>query len=148
MPAATSATLCWETRRISLERSEPARFDALILDAFSGDAIPVHLLTAEVLEIYQRHLDPERATLVVNITNTYLDAAPVAAGLASRLGCQAVRLQTAGDYEQNICRTDWMILSRDGALIELLRAAPECVPVADREIVWTDAQSNLFEIMK
>ena len=105
-------------------------------------------MTAEALEIYKRHLDPDRATLVVNITNTYLDAAPVAAGLASRLGCQAVRLQTPGDYDHNICRTDWMILSRDAGADRGFARRAECVPVADREIVWTDAQSNLFEIMK
>ena len=65
------------------------------------------------------------------------------AGLAHKFGFAVARLQTAGDYDHNICRTDWMVLSRDTALIERLEAAPESVPVADREIVWTDALQQL-----
>ncbi|HEY1784459.1 MAG TPA: fused MFS/spermidine synthase, partial [Pirellulales bacterium] len=72
--------------RISLERQAPEHFDLLVLDAFSGDAIPVHLLTAEAFEIYDRHLDSAGATIVVNITNHYLDAGPVVAGLAHKFG--------------------------------------------------------------
>jgi spermidine synthase len=134
--------------RISLERQAPEHFDLLVLDAFSGDAIPVHLLTAEAFEIYDRHLDSAGATIVVNITNHYLDAGPVVAGLAHKFGYSAARLQTVGDYDHNICRTDFIVLSRDKALVEQLQAAPGSVPVADREIVWTDAHSNLFEILK
>ena len=134
--------------RISLERQAPEHFDLLVLDAFSGDAIPVHLLTSEAFEIYDRHLDSEGATMVVNITNHYLDAGPVVAGLGRKFGFGAARLQTVGDYDHNICRTDFIVLSRDAALIELLKAAPGSVPVSDRELVWTDAHSNLFEILK
>ncbi len=134
--------------RISLDRQEPKDFDLLVLDAFSGDAIPVHLLTAEAFQIYDRHLSVDGATMVFNVTNTYLDAAPVVAGLAGKYGFQAVRLQTPGDYDHNICRTDWMVLSLDAALVEALKAAPENVLVSDREIVWTDAYSNLFEILQ
>ncbi|HEX4145684.1 MAG TPA: fused MFS/spermidine synthase, partial [Pirellulales bacterium] len=134
--------------RISLERQQPENFDLLVLDAFSGDAIPVHLLTSEAFEIYDRHLKTAGATMVVNITNHYLDAGPVVAGLARKFGFQTARLQTVGDYDHNICRTDFMVLSRDPALIELLQAAPGSVPASDRELVWTDAHSNLFEILK
>jgi len=134
--------------RISLERQAPEHFDLLVLDAFSGDAIPVHLLTSEAFEIYDRHLDSAGATMVVNITNHYLDAGPVVAGLARKFGFHTARIQTQGDYDHNICRTDFIVLSRDAALIELLQAAPGSVPVSDREIVWTDAHSNLFEILK
>jgi hypothetical protein len=134
--------------RISLDRQASEQFDVLVLDAFSGDAIPVHLLTSEAFEIYDRHLSADGATMVFNVTNTYLDAAPVVAGLAQKFGFQFARLQTPPDYDNNICRTDWMVLSRDPALIELLKTAPQCVPVPDREIVWTDAHSNLFEILK
>jgi hypothetical protein len=134
--------------RISLDRQAPEHFDLMVLDAFSGDAIPVHLLTSEAFEIYDRHLDPAGATLVVNITNHYLDAGPVVAGLARKFGFRAARIQTVGDYDHNICRTDFIVLSRDAGLIDLLEAAPGSVPVSDRELVWTDAQSNLFEILK
>jgi hypothetical protein len=134
--------------RISLERQSPENFDVLALDAFSGDAIPVHLLTSEAFEIYDRHLSSTSGTLVVNVTNTYLDASPVVAGLAKKFGFGVARLQTPGDYDHDICRTDWMVLSRDPALIELLQTLPQNVPVSDREIVWTDGYSNLFEILK
>ncbi len=134
--------------RISLERQTPEDFDLLVLDAFSGDAIPVHLLTTEAFEIYGRHLNSGGGTMVVNVTNTYLDASPVVAGLARKFGFSVARLQTPADYDHNICRTDWMVLSRDGALIERLQATPQNVSVSDREIVWTDGYSNLFEILK
>jgi hypothetical protein len=133
--------------RISLERQAPEQFDMLVLDAFSGDAIPVHLLTSEAFEIYQRHLGTG-GTIVFNVTNTYLDASPVVAGLARKFGFQVARLQTVGDYDHNVCRTDWMVLSRDAKLIETLNATTESVGVSDREIVWTDSYSNLFEILK
>jgi predicted membrane-bound spermidine synthase len=62
--------------RLSMENEPPQNFDVLIMDAFSSDAVPVHLLTKEAFEIYQRHLKPD-GTILVNISNRYLDLRPV-----------------------------------------------------------------------
>src|SRR5204862_189610 len=67
--------------RLSLEREEPQQFDILVLDAFSSDAIPVHLLTKECFAIYQRHMKPD-GVICVHISNRYLTLQPVVLGLA------------------------------------------------------------------
>jgi spermidine synthase len=66
--------------RLTLEREPGQQFDLLVMDAFSGDSAPVHLITREAFEIYFRHLKP-RGLLAVNITNTYLDLLERARGL-------------------------------------------------------------------
>ena len=71
--------------RLSLEKESPQHFDLLVLDAFSGDAVPAHLLTREAFEIYRRHLQPD-GMIAVHISNRYLDLRPVLAGLAEQFG--------------------------------------------------------------
>ena len=86
--------------RLSLEREPPQRFDLLALDAFSGDAIPVHLLTAEAFEVYARHLKTN-GIIAVHVSNNYLDLEPVLAGLARRFNYDAVAIDhspTAGQW--------------------------------------------------
>ena len=70
--------------RLALEREPPQNFDVLILDAFSGDSIPVHLLTRQAFEVYFRHLRPG-GIVAVHVTNRYLDLAPVVDALAAAL---------------------------------------------------------------
>src|SRR5258706_16000426 len=75
--------------RLSLEREPPQAFDVLAVDAFSGDAIPVHLLTREAFELYFRHLRPG-GVLAVHISNNYLDLQPVVVSAATELRKTAV----------------------------------------------------------
>ena len=67
--------------RLVLERERDQQFDVLVLDAFSGDAIPVHLLTSEAMQIYSRHLKTS-GVLAVHISNSYFDLEPVVSVLA------------------------------------------------------------------
>ena len=112
--------------RKSLER-ESQQYDILILDAFNGDAIPMHLLTREAGEIYRRRLKPGGA-LAIHITNAHVDLLPVARALAAEmsLGCENQALE----------KVNWAILSPDGP-------APEG-PSAQ----WTDQRSSLLELLK
>src|SRR5690606_260580 len=71
--------------RLSMENEAPQGFDFLIMDAFSSDAVPVHLLTKEAFEIYQRHLKPD-GVILVNISNRYLDLRPVVENAARLFG--------------------------------------------------------------
>ena len=95
-PAARGATveIVLGDARLSLERElkqAPQAFDLLVLDAFSGDSIPIHLLTKEAFDIYLPHLAPEGA-LAVHISNRHLDLAPVVYGLAEHFELDAVRI--------------------------------------------------------
>ena len=77
--------------RLSLERQTPQRFNVLVLDAFSGDAIPTHLLTREAFEIYERHRAPG-GVIAIHISNRYLDLAPVVRGLAEHFHLKTIRI--------------------------------------------------------
>jgi spermidine synthase len=129
--------------RLSLEREQPQRFDVLVLDAFSGDAVPTHLLTKEAFEIYRKHLRPG-ATVAVNISNRYLDLSPVVAGLADHFGYRLRRVQSPGDAALGQFPADWIVLTPPSKTAHVQTAA---APPA-RKILWTDDHSNLFEILK
>ena len=83
--------------RLSLEAEEPPQpFDLLVLDAFSGDAIPTHLLTREAFDVYRRHLAPDGA-IAVHISNNYLNLAPVVRRLAEHCGMKTTHIWAEGD---------------------------------------------------
>ncbi|HEY1783971.1 MAG TPA: fused MFS/spermidine synthase, partial [Pirellulales bacterium] len=136
--------------RLSLEREEPQHFDLLVLDAFSGDAVPAHLLTEEAFEIYQRHLKPD-GMIAVHISNRYLDLRPVLAGLARRFGYRLREVASAGDTSLGQFPARWVLLTRDPAAThEATGAVSDAANAAapERSVLWTDEHSNLFEILK
>lgn len=143
--------------RVSMERErqsgERARFDVLIIDAFSGDAIPVHLLTRECFAIYLDHLAPG-GVLAVHISNRYFDLAPVVRAVAqadSLHGLEALLIASEGNELQGTDATRWVLLTdnRDFLRARELRLHvlpwPEGAPQAE---VWTDDYSNLFRLLK
>ena len=136
--------------RLMLE-SEPAQqFDLLVMDAFSGDSVPTHLLTVEAMRAYLRHLRDD-GLLAVNITNNYLDLRPVVAAAAERLGRRTVIHQLRADPGDRFCLdAEWLLIAtpeRAELLYEsiddlrLLVVRPDFRP-------WTDDFSNLFNILK
>ncbi|HET7319520.1 MAG TPA: fused MFS/spermidine synthase, partial [Nitrospirota bacterium] len=133
--------------RLSLEREPDRRYDLLVIDAFSGDAIPVHLLTEQALELYFRRLDPD-GILALHITNSHLDIEPVVAKLASALGKQALLVETDGDEERKIYRSQWALLStrpvNDPEILGKARALKDRPGLR----LWTDDYNNLFQILK
>jgi hypothetical protein len=147
------------TMENELRDSKPQHFDLLVLDAFSGDAIPVHLLTEEAFEkIYLPNLAAD-GTIAIHITNHYVDLEPVVRALAERFGFQTARVYHQRIPGQGIYRTDWMILSRNKALIAALEpylSSPDKdgkpqPGIGDRSkpaILWTDDRSNLFDVLK
>ena len=138
--------------RLSLERERPQKYDVLVLDAFSGDAIPTHLLTREAFEIYRGHLAHRdqnglEGTLAVHITNTFLDLRPVVLAGAEQLGLTAIVVDTAGDDARMIFSARWMILTRDAALIAALQPFATAADPNLHPIVWTDDHSDLFKLL-
>ena len=135
--------------RLSLEHEPAQSFDLLALDAFSGDAIPVHLLTAECFQTYLRHLAP-RGIIAVHVSNKHLDLEPVLRKEAEHAGLAAVRIDAAPadpfQYEST-----WMLLARDAADLntDLIRPAVSPPSPRQRDVpLWTDDYSNLFRILK
>jgi hypothetical protein len=133
--------------RLSLEREPAQRYDLLVVDAFSGDAIPVHLLTKEALELYFGHLKPA-GILALHITNTHLDLEPVVEKLAGTLDKRALLVSTDADESRNIYRSKWALLSQTALASPALQEAAE--DLADRPglRVWTDEYNNLIQILK
>jgi spermidine synthase len=131
--------------RLSLER-EAARgdlqkFDVLVADAFSSDAVPVHLLTREAMGIYLRHLRDPGGVLAFNISNRFLELAPVIAGLGEAYHLSAV--QVRDQYSL------WILLSRNPELLRLPNLEKRATPIflKRRSILWTDDYSNLFAVL-
>lgn len=135
--------------RLSMEKEDPQQFDIIVLDAFSSDAVPVHLLTREAMAVYLKHLKPDGA-LAFNISNIYLDLKPVVAGQAEFYGMKYAAILSKLDREIYALGSEWMLLSRNEALLnsENIRNTAE-QNINTRKIrLWTDDYSNLFSILK
>jgi hypothetical protein len=139
--------------RISLEREladgHPQNFDVLVLDTFSSDSIPVHLVTKEAFELYLKHLAPD-GIIAAHISNRHLDLRPVFWQLAKYYGLQIMSVNYPGD-DQGGYPTDWLLLTRDPALLEIPGIASHAVDMSDYATdlkLWTDDYSNLFQILK
>jgi hypothetical protein len=134
--------------RLSLEREPSQVFDALCVDAFSGDAIPVHLLTREAFLLYLRHLAPQ-GLLAIHVSNKYLDLPPVVHAAARSLGLSVATVVNPGDQAKEIYTSTWMILSRRPETLEAAGFLPDPPAGAARKLrPWTDDYSNLIEILK
>ena len=135
--------------RLVLEREAPQQFDVLAIDAFSGDAVPVHLVTREALTVYLRHTKPDGA-VAFHVTSRYLRLAPVIRQLAEDAGYEAVMIADRSDDNPYSSHSDWVIVTRNRDFL----SDPEVVKkrVAIEQIpgmkIWTDDYSNLFQILK
>ncbi len=135
--------------RLSLEREPPQQFDVLAVDAFSGDAIPVHLLTKEAFALYFRHLRPD-GILAVHTSNTYLDLAPVVKLLAEDAEYATRLIVSEEDSTQLISAADWVLVTRNQHFLN----APETFTGSQTIVVppnlrpWTDDYNNLLEILR
>jgi hypothetical protein len=144
--------------RIRMEREEDQQYDVIILDAFSGDAIPAHLLTVESLELYKRHLRKDAdgkilGILAVHISNKHLDLAPVVAALARRNNLTAVEVSASEGLEEPDAFTgsDWILLTQNEDFLngDIVRTMSTPLAVAQEdEVVWTDQHSSLLPILK
>lgn len=136
--------------RLSLEREPPQRFDILALDAFSGDAIPAHLLTREAFDVYRRHLSPG-GVLAVHITNRHVDLHPVLRGLAEHDGYEMLCIDTRNRLDAAATASTWVLLSHNRQFLAtkaLRRAANPSLRQFAQVPLWTDDYSNLFQILR
>ena len=133
-----------------LEAKNSQQFDLLALDAFSSDAIPVHLLTKEAFEIYWQHLKPD-GVLAVHISNRYLNLRPVVEKLAKHFDLEAVSISDDNEPEWWIYATTWVLVTRNKAFLqgEKIRDAVEAPETAGKDApMWTDDFASLYSILK
>ncbi len=134
-----------------LRMHEQAPLDLLAIDAFSGDAIPVHLLTKEAFDIYLGRLRDDSGIIAVNITNRYLNLIPVIRGVAQAEGLSSALIQAKEDDDGGL-DSDWIVLSRSPSFFTHGPVAEALTPWDSVDAggirCWTDDFSNLLEVLK
>jgi len=134
--------------RLALEREAPQGYDVLAVDAFSSDAIPVHLITLEALALYLRHLRPD-GIAAFHVSNRFLDLGPVVARLARENGAHVTGVYEKAGEDEDRTQSDWILVSRDAAALEHAEIL-DAEEVEDRPEwrTWTDDYSNVFQVIK
>lgn len=130
-----------------LERGQPGGYDVLVVDAFSGDSIPVHLLTKEAMDIYRGHMKPH-GVIAFHISNLFLDLKPVVADLAKDAGLHAVYLRNEENYPETA--SGWVLVTDDEKLLndpEIKERRKPIAPIPGLEL-WTDSRNNLYQILQ
>ncbi|PIR93755.1 hypothetical protein COT97_04975 [Candidatus Falkowbacteria bacterium CG10_big_fil_rev_8_21_14_0_10_39_11] len=136
--------------RLKLDQESDNNFDLLIIDAFSGDSIPVHLLTQEAFDVYRKNLNPDGAILI-HISNQYLDLRPVLVKLGAVNDYQVVIINNKKNDAQKIYTSNWILLTKNKTLLSnknIVSAQSDLPTNSDRFRVWTDQYSNIFKIIK
>lgn len=138
--------------RISMEREFLAtgsnEFDVLVVDAFSGDSIPMHLLTEEAFDLYAKHLQ-SNGILALHVTNLYVDLNDIVRVAADRLGMDAVWIEDYAEhwYEDD---NDWILIGNNPQFLQsrvVQSMQTRWTTAEPRQIIWTDDFSNLFEVL-
>ncbi|MEO7726554.1 MAG: fused MFS/spermidine synthase [Burkholderiales bacterium] len=139
--------------RLSLEREAGQQFDVLAMDAFSGDSIPMHLLTRQAMEIYLRHLKPG-GVLAFQATNRFINIAPIVASLAAEFGLSAVLMSDMAPGEEGAdywtAGTDQVLVTSNRALFDAaaIHSVATAIPLPPGFRVWTDDFNNLLRVIK
>jgi hypothetical protein len=140
--------------RTSLTREAPQNFDVLAVDAFSGDAIPLHLLTTEAIALYKKHLAPN-GIIAFHVSNQYLNLAPEIAQLAIAANMPSRLVESPGDESTGAYRSTWVLLTNSPTFFD----RPEIAPAATKTPTttrlrpphlraWTDDYSSLLPIVQ
>jgi len=138
--------------RLELEAANDARYDLVVVDAFSGDAIPVHLITNEAMNLYTRRLAPHGA-IAFHISNRYFDFAPILARLAREQGLVGFIQDdpaSATQAAQGKLEATWVVVARDGSDIAAVARDPRWQPLGSGgdAPLWTDQYSDLLHVFR
>ena len=132
-----------------LARGEQQKFDVLAVDAFSSDAIPMHLLTRECAEIYWQHLNSD-GILALHISNRHMDLKPVCRALAEEFGHTAVRVHSDENDDEGVDSADWILLTKSEEFLNstTLQAAQTGWPEDGlAPLLWTDDYGSIRPIL-
>ena len=133
--------------RLNLERESPQGFDVLAVDAFSSDSIPVHLITLEAVQIFERHMKPD-GVIAFHVSNRFLDLKPVVNLIAEKRGLHVAWVRDT--YDDGSTTSDWVLLSKDKSQFlkpEILDGS-FIIPPQPKLRVWTDDFNNLLQVLK
>jgi hypothetical protein len=141
--------------RLTIARQPDHAFGLIVLDAFSGDAIPMHLLTREALQIYLSKL-ADGGLIALHISNNYLDLLPAVRDLAADLGLSGRQKDETGqsipvaEYNRGRKHSQWVVLARQRSDLARLAEVAGWRPLGARltHAPWTDDYSNLFEVLR
>jgi hypothetical protein len=136
--------------RISLTRVPERAYNLLVLDAFSSDSIPMHLMTREAFSLYLSRLAPDGA-LVMHISNRHLRLAPVVARLAASQGLTALQqIDAMGPgWPEGKNESHWIVMSRSRADLDVMAKDPRWLPLVPSPStpLWTDDFSNILSVL-
>lgn len=139
--------------RLELARAPDHSFDALVVDVFSSDAIPTHLMTKEAFEVYKKKLK-KNAWIAIHVSNRHLNLEPVVSAVADSVGLKGIRKidnMTENDSKILKLKTNIIILSEDAAVLERFRASHEGwepISAPRPDMLWTDDFSNILRVIK
>ena len=125
------------------------QFDVHALDAFSGDAVPVHLLTREAFAMYERHMKPD-GVIAVNISNRHIDLSPVLRATAAERGMGALLVAANEDGAAGITHSVWVLLSKNREFLENPKVTSLVSPWPDNgrpPMIWTDDFSTIYDLL-
>jgi hypothetical protein len=137
--------------RLALQAEPDATFDLLVIDAFSSDSIPMHLLTREAFSLYSRKLAPG-GVLALHVSNRYVKLLPAVAATAAAAGLAGVdqlHAVTQADTAAHILPSEWIAMAPDPAALAPLAADPRWVPLdkSPKLRPWTDSYSNILAVL-
>jgi hypothetical protein len=147
--SAAEITIADGDARTSLTREAAQQFDVLAVDAFSGDAIPLHLLTTQAIALYKKHLAPD-GIIAFHVSNQYLNLAPEIAQLAIASNMQSRLVESPGDDLLGSYRSTWVLLSNSPEFFKLpqITSLSTETPTTPRLPPWTDEYSSLLPIVQ
>jgi len=132
-----------------LANGDPQSFDILVIDAFSGDSIPLHLLTLEAFQLYLNHLSTG-GTIAVHVTNLHLDLSDPIRTIANELDLHAIWIERE-DIDPGEYYSSWILLSPTAETLDLISSTGQSTAWEKedpRPILWSDDYSNLFNVIK
>jgi hypothetical protein len=128
--------------------AEPARsFDVLVIDAFSSDGVPMHLLTLEAFRAYERALVVD-GVLVINVSSRHFQLERVVAGSARATGMACAVLDSPAASGRGLTRARWALVARSLASLEILRRGDAHELAVSEPVLWTDAHSSLLDLAR
>ena len=135
--------------RVSLASEAPQRYDVIAVDAFSGDAIPVHLIDAQALDVYKRHLAPG-GIVAFHVSNRYLNLKPVVAQIAARDGMKVAYISNDGDDPKDVWSSDWVLVTANEQFLNDSTVVAAMTPIDGIPglRLWTDDYNSLLPIWR
>ena len=139
--------------RLSMARQrrqgQTGKFDLLVLDAFSGDSIPMHLLTREAFDEYWAHMS-EGGVIAVHISNRYIDLRPVVLAAAQERGAEALLIEDADGGRPGVNDSRWVLVTMNRRLVAERQIASAAVrlDLQCRPMLFTDDYSNIVRLVE